>query len=153
MARIFFQEPALHSTIVPDCGFRRHLRFELIVTEVRQRGIHPYREILKWPTRDLVGIFDLFGSEVRTSLRDPDPEERTDVQFGCDFNFSMMQSNDMLDQGESDADAFLRRVVVSSLVKTFEDPGLFIPGYSDSIIFHRNGYRQLLLFTDEIHFP
>ena len=68
---------------------------------------------------------------MRTSLRDPDPEERTDVQFGCDFNFSMMQSNDMLDQGESDADAFLRRVVVSSLVKTFEDPGLFIPGYSD----------------------
>ena len=60
----FLQEPALHSTIVPDCGFRRHLRFELIVTEVRQRGIHPYREILKWPTRDLVGIFDLFGSEV-----------------------------------------------------------------------------------------
>ena len=47
VARIFFQEPALRSTIVPDCGFRRHLRFELIVTEVRQRGIHPYREILE----------------------------------------------------------------------------------------------------------
>ena len=85
------------------------------------------------------------------SFRDSDSEKRTDVQLGFDLDLSVVQRDNVLGESQPDSDTLLRRIVVPGLVEPLEDPGLFIHGYSDSVVLHGNGCRLLLLFVGKMH--